>query len=153
MIILKTKFTDHFDLLREKSHTAGIKALAKLGAFVRRSARSSIRSRPKRKPSPAGTPYAKGIGFLRDSIVFSVNKVAGIVEIGSFRGGNVDEIHEFGLHAMRWNNHKKKMERVKYPKRPAMGPALEKAKLDFARKFPEEFERYFNRPMSAMIGG
>jgi hypothetical protein len=153
MIIVKTKFHDRFDLLREKSHTAGIKALAKLGAFVRRSARSSIRSRAKGKPSTVGMPYAKGTGFLRESIVFSVNKVAGIVEIGSYRGGNVDEIHEFGLHAMRWNAHKKKMDRVKYPKRPVMGPALEKAKLDFARKFPEEFERYFNRSISAMIGG
>lgn len=151
MITIKTYFEEDFDLLNEKAYKCGIAALARMGAFIRRSARSSIRPRKKGRASPPGTPYSRGSGFLRDSIVFNVNRTAGIVTIGSYRGGNVDEIHEFGLPARRFVSHRWQV--VKYPKRPVMVPALEKAERDFARKYPRDFEKFFNKPGRAVIGG
>lgn len=148
---ITTYLETDFDLLKETAHKAGIAALGKMGAYIWRAAKWSIRTRPNHQPSPPGKPYAAGTGFLKESIVFNVNKTRGIVSIGSYRGGNVDEIHEFGLSVTRFVSHRNKL--VKYPKRPVMVPALEKAEKGMQRKFPREFERFFKTPGRATIGG
>jgi hypothetical protein len=84
---------------------ARIKVLAAQGAFVRRSAKSSIRKR--KKPSLPGKPPSSHVGLLREFIFFSYDKSTDSVVIGPYKlnmsadnsianRGSVPEILEHG---------------------------------------------------------
>jgi hypothetical protein len=110
----KTKFDKSKVLVKAKK--ANITNLGHAGAALRLAARRSIRTR--QKPSPVGTPPHSRRGQLRRAIAYSVDKARGLVVIGPERDavGKSGSAHEFGG----------RYRRERYPKRPYMGPALEK---------------------------
>ncbi|MCI0335711.1 MAG: hypothetical protein L0228_21095 [Planctomycetes bacterium] len=110
----KTKFEKQKVLVKAKK--ANITNLGHAGAALRLAARRSIRTR--QKSSPVGTPPHSRRGQLRRAIAYSVDKPRGVVVIGPERDavGTSGSAHEFGG----------RYRRERYPKRPYMGPALEK---------------------------
>lgn len=138
--------------------------LSKMGSFVRRSAKSSIR--PRKNPSPAGRPPSSHLGLLRDLIFFSYDTSTKTVVVGpekfdsksaivgkdtipgiTERGGTVTtaRVTYVRLKAGRDNKGRFKPDRIDkrpagvkltYPARPYMGPALE-TNVD---KFPQLFK-------------
>ena len=110
-------------------------ALGKAGAFVRRTARRSMRHK---KTKPTGPP-ATHTGGIRNFIFFSYERFRSEVIIGPtlFRRGSKRlgvpsgaELQEFGGKA------KINGRSVRYPARSYMGPAMEQE----ARRFPSLFE-------------
>jgi len=98
---------------------SNIDSLGRAGALVRTIARRSIRRKGvQNKPSKPGNP-PKTTGPLRRSILFEVAKDKQDVIVGPSSDfvDNVGKAHEFGG----------KFRKEKFPKRPFMGPALEKA--------------------------
>jgi len=122
---------------------AADKALYDLARYIQQAAVWSIKStNDMRKYSPPGTPFfshRQNSMTMKKSLI--VEREEGRALIGYFRGNIVGDIHEFGG----VNPLNKKF----YPARPVLGPALEKGKSDFARKFPEAFNKYFRRNMQA----
>ena len=110
----KTKFDKQKVLVKTKQ--ANITSLGHAGAALRLAARRSIRNR--KKASPVGTPPHSRRGQLRRAIAYSVDKPRQVVVIGPERDavGKSGSAHEFGG----------RYRRERYPKRPYMGPALEK---------------------------
>lgn len=110
----KTKFDKQKVLLKTKQ--ANITSLGHAGAALRLTARRSIRTR--KKASPSGTPPHTRRGQLKRAIAYAVDKQRGVVVIGPERDGvgTSGSAHEFGG----------RYRRERYPKRPYMGPALEK---------------------------
>lgn len=134
--------------------------LSKAGAFVRRSARSSIRKR--KRPSAAGKPPSSHTGEYRRSILFGYESKRRSVVIGpsaTFGGAEVPSLLEFGgqgpaVKEDRWitpsgparrgvggkfvSNDRvllKKGSRQTYKPRPHMLPALEKEAPNFPKLF------------------
>lgn len=145
------------------AQTAGEKALEKMASFVWTSAHQSIRygkyrgtgkyKRRKGKPSPPGTAMGFGTGWMRESLV--VQRVDNReMHIGFFRGSRVGDLHEWGgtRNKTRRRNGVKESYIAHYPARPTMQLALEKAERDMARKFPEEFAKYFGAGGRASVG-
>jgi hypothetical protein len=102
-------------------------ALSKAGAFVRQTAKHSIRKR--RKISSPGQPPSSHEGSLRRLIWFAYDPVHRSVVIGParFREGEAPALLEFGGEVTRTSNGKRRGQRVAtYKARPFMGPALEK---------------------------
>lgn len=101
------------------------KVLSKFGAFVRRTAKQSIRKR--KKSSTPGTPPSSHTGLLKRFIFFGYDPQKRSVVIGPTRltennRGEAPSILEYGG---RTTVDKK---RVKISARPFMGPAFEKEK-------------------------
>ena len=99
-----------------KVRKGSLKALRRVGAYVRKSARNAV-SRSSKASSP-GTPPHTRRGLLKRSILFGVEKNRTAVVIGpakTFIGISMTA-HEFGG----------VYRRRKYPRRPLMGPALVK---------------------------
>ena len=99
-----------------KVRKGSLKALRRAGASVRKSARNAV-SRSSKASSP-GTPPHTRRGLLKRSILFGVEKHRMAVVIGpakKFIGVSMIA-HEFGG----------MYRRRKYPRRPLMGPTLEK---------------------------
>ena len=92
------------------------KPLSRAGAYIRKSARNAV-SRSKNSSSPGSPPHTRR-GLLKRSIRFGVERQRMTVVVGpaeSFIGISMTA-HEFGgLYRRR-----------KYPKRPLMGPTLQK---------------------------
>ena len=90
--------------------------LRRAGAYIRKSARNAV-SRSKNSSAPGSPPHTRR-GLLKRSILFGVEKHRMTVVIGpaeSFIGISMTA-HEFGgIYRHR-----------KYPKRPLMGPTLQK---------------------------
>jgi hypothetical protein len=130
------KFVDKikFPKLAKVTLSAAEKALYKLATFIHKSATSSIRAR--KKPSQPGTPYSKGSGFLKKSIIVERSPAEGLARIGYFRGNKVADTHELG--GVLGQRRKRR-----YPRRSALEPALEKGIADFEKKFPGDFQKYF----------
>lgn len=110
-----------------KVDAASRKVLSKFGAFVRRSARSSIRKR--KKPAPPGSPPSSHTGLLKKFIFFGYDTDARSVVIGPTRlnqkgRGEAPPLLEYGGKATLVRRGKKK--RTTYKARPYMGPAFEK---------------------------
>jgi hypothetical protein len=106
------------------------KLLSKAGAFVRRSARSSIRKR--KRASAPGKPPSSHTGEYKRSILFGYDKANRSVVIGpsvNFGGAEVPTLLEFGGSA------KRERRRVQYRARPHMLPALEKESANFPNLF------------------
>jgi len=97
---------------------ANIESLAHAGASVRLTARRSIRQST--RPSDPGCPPRTRRGQLRRSIRYSVEKHQQRVVIGpEYRTvGQSARAHEFGG----------RYRTQRYPRRPFMGPALEKTR-------------------------
>jgi len=103
------------------------KVLSRFGAFVRRTARGSIRKR--KKPSPPGTPPSSHVGLLKKFIFFGYEPQKRSVVIGPVRltqnnrgeaprlleYGGLGKVIQFGLPRI-----------ANIRARPFMGPAFEK---------------------------
>lgn len=112
-----------------KVDAASRKVLSKFGAFVRRSAKSSIRKR--KKPAPPGSPPSSHTGLLKKFIFFGYDPDAQSVVIGPTRlnqkeRGEAPPLLEYGGKTTLKRRGKKK--RTTYKARPYMGPAFEKEK-------------------------
>ncbi|MDH4201410.1 MAG: hypothetical protein OEV87_00760 [Phycisphaerae bacterium] len=105
------------------------KVLSKFGAFVRRTAKQSIRKR--KKTSAPGTPPSSHTGLLKRFIFFGYDPQKRSVVIGPTRltennRGEAPSILEYGGRTT--VNSGTKKTRVRIRPRPFMGPAFEKEK-------------------------
>jgi len=118
MIGMKAKTQDTTRRVARRAKDGSIKSLGHAGAVIRLTARRSIRKR--KGPSPEGKPPHTRKGQLRKAIMYAVDTFDESVTVGpEFRGvGRSGSAHEHG------GRYKKQ----RYPKRPYMGPALEKTK-------------------------
>ena len=112
-----------------KVDAASRKVLSKFGAFVRRSAKSSIRKR--KKPAPPGSPPSSHTWLLKKFIFFGYDTDARSVVIGPTRlnqkgRGEAPPLLEYGGKTTLKRRGKRK--RTTYKARPYMGPAFEKEK-------------------------
>lgn len=116
MIGVKAKTTLDRRKVRMKAKQANITSLGHAGAALRLTARRSIRTR--KKASPPGTPPHSRKGQLKRAIAYAVEKSRDRVVVGPDVDvvGTSGKAHEFGG----------RYRRERYPKRPFMGPSLEK---------------------------
>jgi phage gpG-like protein len=116
MIAAKVKTKDETKKVLAKARQGNFKNLGHAGAAIRLTAKRSIRKR--KKASPEGQPPSTRRGQLRGAIMFDVEKPKDLVVIGpeETKVGTSGAAHEHGG----------KYKRQRYPKRPFMGPALEK---------------------------
>jgi hypothetical protein len=116
MIGAKVKTKDETKKVLAKAKQGNFKSLGHAGAAIRLTAKRSIRKR--KKASPEGQPPHTRKGQLRGAILFDVDKQKDLVVIGPDHSkvGASGSAHEHGG----------KYKRQRYPKRPFMGPALEK---------------------------
>lgn len=91
-------------------------ALKRAGAYIRGAARRSVSISP--EPAPAGHAPHSRRGALKRSILFGLDKPAQTVVIGPAESllGTSMAAHEHGG----------RYKRERYPKRPLMGPTLQK---------------------------
>lgn len=141
-VMVSYKFDSEFGKLQQKIEKTNIAFLFRFGQMTRNKARGLTRSNPK-KPRPAGKPWRRGSGWLRDSIVFDVDRLNDDVEIGFFRGVHGSEIHEFGGRVV-VNRRGKRQVRI-YPARPVMVPAFDSAKDMVRRRFAPMYRQLFER--------
>jgi phage gpG-like protein len=111
MIVVRVKTKKSLDRVRAKAKQGSFKSLGHAGAAIRLAARRSIRRR--KTASMPGSPPSTRRGRLKQSIRY-------VVLIGPAYDiiGTAGKAHEFGG----------RYRRETYPKRPFMGPALEKVK-------------------------
>ena len=103
------------------------KVLSEFGAFVRRTAKGSIRRR--RKAAPPGSPPSSHTGLLKKFIFFGYDPDQRSVVIGPTRldrrgQGEAPSLLEYGGQTTLVRGGKR--ERATYRARPYMGPAFEK---------------------------
>jgi phage gpG-like protein len=110
----KVKLDGHKVL--KAARKGSIQSLGHAGAAIRLAARRSIKKN--KKASMAGSPPNTRKGRLRNAIKYALQHAAQSVVIGPDAAVAADsgKAHEFGGHYRREN----------YPRRPFMGPALEK---------------------------
>jgi len=113
--------------VRGKVDAGTRRVLSKFGAFVRRTARSSIRKR--KKPSSPGSPPSSHIGLLKKFIFFGYEPAKRSVAIGPVRlsqkgRGEAPHLLEYG--GATKVERRGKSKRAKVRPRPFMGPAFEK---------------------------
>ena len=101
--------------------------LSRFGAFVRRTARSSIRKR--KKPAPPGQPPSSHVGLLKKFIYFGFDPAKQSVVIGPVRltqkgRGEAPRLLEHG--GATTLKRRGKRTRTKMRARPFMGPAMAK---------------------------
>jgi phage gpG-like protein len=118
MIDVKVTTKKSFDKVKAKSQQGNFKSLGHAAASIRLIARRSIRRR--QTAAMPGTPPNTRRGQLKRSIMYSLDKQRGVALIGPDFDvvGTAGKAHEFGGN----------FRRERYPKRPFMGPALEKVK-------------------------
>ena len=113
--------------VRDKVDASARRVLSKFGAFVRRTARSSIRKR--KKPSSPGSPPSSHIGLLKKFIFFGYEPAKRSVVIGPVRlsqKGRGEAPHRLEYGGSTKLEHRGKRKRAKVRPRPFMGPAFEK---------------------------
>lgn len=111
------------DLVMELYRKQREKLLKDIGSHIRQTARRSIRKR--KKSSPVGSPPSSHLGFLRDLIIFAVDKSAGSVVVGPVkgsRGSAVARLLEKG--GLLTKTKKGKTKTLRYRPHPFMAPAL-----------------------------
>lgn len=118
MIAVKAKTKDETERVLTKAKQGSFKSLGHAGAAIRLTAKRSIRRR--KKASPEGQPPSTRKGQLRGAIRYEVEKQKDLVVIGPEHSkvGTSASAHEHGG----------RYKRQRYPKRPFMGPALNKTK-------------------------
>jgi len=118
MFAAKVKTKDETRQVRAKAQQGSFKSLGHAGAAIRLTAKRSIRRR--KKASPEGQPPSTRKGQLRGAIRYEVEKQKDLVVIGPEHSkvGTSAGAHEHGG----------RYKRQRYPKRPFMGPALNKTK-------------------------
>lgn len=103
------------------------KVLSRFGAFVRRTAKSSIRKR--KKTSTPGSPPSSHTGLLKKFILFGYDPgkdsvVIGAKRLGGRGKGDVPSLLEYGGTTMLVRRGKREL--ATYQARPYMGPAYDK---------------------------
>ena len=103
------------------------RVLSRFGAFVRRTARSSIRKR--KNPSAPGSPPSSHCGLLKKFIWFGYEPnrrsvVIGPARLGGNSRGQAPELLEYG--GITTIRRRKRRRRIRIRARPYMGPAFEK---------------------------
>ena len=116
MIGAKVKPRSQMERVAARAKRANIESLSHAGGAIRLAAARSIRKR--KGPAPAGQPPHTRTRRLPRAIKYAVEKQRQAVVIGPDVEsiGTVGRAHEFGG----------KFRGERYPKRPFMGPALEK---------------------------
>jgi len=118
--------------VRVKTDKATRRVLSKFGAFVRRTAKRSIRKR--KKASEPGKSPSSHAGLLKRFIWFGYDMVRRSVVIGPVRlsqkgRGEAPSALEYGgIVTMRPRRREGKKTRARIRPRPFMGPAMEKEK-------------------------
>jgi len=104
------------------------RVLSKAGAFIRQTARTSIRKRT--GTSKPGSPPYSHVGLLRRFILFGYDRGSDSVVVGpvGFRRSTAPSVLEFGgqTTVTRRRRGKRTERRVRIAPRPYMNPALEK---------------------------
>ncbi len=105
------------------------RVLSRFGAFVRKTAKQSIRKR--KKPSAPGQPPSSHVGLLRKFIWFGYDPAKGSVAIGPARltqndRGEAPSLLEYGGSTTLQRKGKRRHARIR--PRPFMGPAFEHEK-------------------------
>ncbi len=110
------RFKDETRRVLKKAREASFKSLGHAGAAIRMAARRSIKRGGGK--SQEGTPPHTRKGRLKNAIMYAVERERQSVVIGPDveMAGAAGKAHEFGGRYRKEN----------YPKRPFMGPALEK---------------------------
>ena len=118
MIDVKVTTRKSFDKVKAKAQQGNFKSLGHAAASIRLIARRSIRRR--KSTAMPGSPPNTRRGQLKRSIMYSLDKQRGVAIIGPDFDvvGAAGKAHEFGG----------RFRRERYPKRPFMGPALEKVR-------------------------
>jgi len=130
-VVTKQMFFDRPKVQR-KTDSATRRVLSKFGAFVRRAAKSSIRTR--QRASAPGEPPSSHTGLLKKFIFFGYDRRRQSVVIGPQRlnqkVGDAPEALEHGgvSTVVEGSRGKRKKRRVKMVARPFMGPAFEREK-------------------------
>ncbi len=115
--------------VRSKTDRATRRVLSRFGAFVRQTAKRSIRKR--KKASQPGKPPSSHIGLLKKFIFFGYDMIRRSVVIGPVRltqkgrGEAPEALEHGGIVTMRPRG---KRAKVHIRPRPFMGPAMEKEK-------------------------
>ena len=116
------------------------RVLMKAGAFVRKSAKDSIRKR--KKPAPPGKPPSSHVGTLKRFILFAYDQRRRSVIIGpkKLKPGTATVALEKGGRStmLRWRRGRRKTVRIRVAKRPFMAPALEKESRKIAELFKDQ---------------
>jgi hypothetical protein len=143
-------FFDRPAVMREFSART-LALLIKVGSFVRRTARGSIRSAKNEKPSLPGRPPKSQTGLLKDNIFFAADMTAKSVVVGPVllngsRSREVsipDVLEHGGMSEVTIMRHGAPVARKKVyiEPRPYMVPAFEKGLRDVQTKFPELWSR------------
>lgn len=118
MIAVKVTTKQSIDKVKRKAQQGNFNSLGHAAAALRLVARRSIRRG--KKASMPGSPPNTRRGQLKRSIMYAVDKQRGVALIGPDFDlvATAGKAHEFGG----------LFRRERYPKRPFMGPALEKVK-------------------------
>ena len=118
MIGMTARTRSGFSRVRRSARRAQIENLGHAGAAIRLVARHSIRRSP-RASAPGKAPHTRR-GQLKRAILYAVEKARQSVVIGPVYPliGLSATAHEFGG----------RYRRARYPRRPFMGPALEKTR-------------------------
>ena len=133
---MKTAKSQFFDRLRitSKADAQTKKTLSRFGAFVRQSARQSIRKR--KKSSRPGQPPSSHTGILKQFIYFGYDSYRRSVVIGpvvtSRKSSGIPEVLEYGG-KVTITSGKAKGKTTTIEARPSMGPAFDK-ELDVVPK-------------------
>jgi len=139
MLRMKTVSLDMFfdtDRVVRAADAATRKNLSKAGAFVRRTARSSIRKR--KKISAPGQPPSSHTGLLKRFIFFGYDGGRKTVVVGPMRlngkaGAAPDALEHGGQSVvLAGRRNRRKRRRIRIRARPFMGPALKKEAPKFA---------------------
>jgi len=140
----KAGFFDRKSVIDEVSKRER-KALSKFGAFVRRRAKSSIRT--SKKYSRPGQPPKSHSGLLRNNILFSYDRYEMIVVIGPTLIGSASRRGRYGVrtvprdtvpHVLEYGGYvdnyaRKSSWTRKYEARPYMTPAYEEESKDLQK--------------------
>ncbi len=116
--------------VRSKTDKATRRVLSRFGAFVRRTARRSVRKR--KNASPPGRPPSSHTGLLKKFIFFGFDAIRRSVVIGparlsqNGRGEAPSALEYGGIVTMRTETRESKKAHVR--PRPFMGPAMEQEK-------------------------
>ena len=118
--------------VRSKTDKATRRVLSKFGAFVRQTAKRSIRKR--KKASQPGKPPSSHTGLLKKFIFFGFDVIRRSVVIGPMRlsqkgRGDAPSALEYGgVVTMQTRRREAKRKKARIRPRPFMGPAMEKEK-------------------------